>query len=836
VSAEEDNRGSPHGGGAHANRSPGEVDRWLRSALERAPEIVKVVDAGGTLRYASPAFGRVLGYDPGEAVGRMNVFDHVHPDDLPYVLGEAGKALSGDGGGAVEYRFRHKDGPWRWMEGAGTPLTDDPAVRRVVVSARDVTARKEAEEALRASEAFVRGLLRGLPSGSVSVFDEELRYLLAEGRGLGEAGLSPEMLVGRTVREVFGDEGLGLVEGHYRRAFSGEEVRFELPVGGEVYEISAAPLDADGGGGVRTIIAVAHNVTERKRAEEALRESERRLASVVSNAHAYAYRCLNEPGWPNEYASDYALELTGYPPEDLLVGGRVRLGDLIVEGDRERVWEEVQEALAKGRSFEVEYALRRRDGQIRHVRDYGHGVLGKDGGVEALEGLVYDITERRALEDRLMHQALHDPLTGLPNRRLLVDRLGQALGRTRRRKGRRVAVLFMDLDNFKGVNDSLGHGAGDLLLAAAAERLKGRLRPEDTLARFGGDEFAVIVENVGDPDEAVRVAGRISDGLGEPFVLGGRELYARASIGIALGSAPDKTPEDLLRDADTAMYKAKEDGVTFGVFDPSMHERAVGRLELENDLRRAVERDEFVVRYQPIVRLDGGGVCAVEALVRWEHPQRGLLNPGEFVPAAEEGGQIVPMGKRVLLEACRAGRRWHERHPRMPPLVVSVNLSARQLARPDLAETVERTLMETGLGARSLSLDVTETAYVRALEGNTGALGRLREMGVGVSIDDFGTGYSSLAYLKRLPADAVKIDRSFVAGLGEDVEDTAIVGTVIDLAHTFGMEAVAEGVETEGQARLLEEMGCDMAQGFHFARPLPPEKVLGFLAGQPPQG
>jgi len=448
-----------------------------------------------------------------------------------------------------------------------------------------------------------------------------------------------------------------------------------------------------------------------------------------------------------------------------------------------------------------------------------------------------NITERRLAEEATAHLALHDPLTGLPNRRLFMDRLRHALGRNRRREGRRVAVLFMDLDNFKGINDSLGHGAGDLMLVAVTERLGGLLRPEDTLARFGGDEFVVLLEDVGGPDEATRVAERISEGFGDPFGLEGRELYARASIGIALGDARTKEPEDLLRDADTAMYRAKEeDPGRFSVFDTAMHERASGRLELENALRRAIGRGEFVVHYQPIVRLDRGEVVAVEALVRWEHPERGLLEPDEFVPLAEESGLVVPIGERVLREACLKAKRWQEEHPRMPPLVVSVNLSARQLSRPDLAETVERALGEAGLEGRCLVLDVTETAYVGALEGNTGALSRLREMGVGISIDDFGTGYSSLSYLKRLPADALKIDRSFVAGLGEDLEDTAVVGMVIELAHTFGMEAIAEGVETEAQARLLGEMGCDKAQGFHFAWPLPPEEVPGFLAEQPPSG
>jgi diguanylate cyclase (GGDEF)-like protein len=389
----------------------------------------------------------------------------------------------------------------------------------------------------------------------------------------------------------------------------------------------------------------------------------------------------------------------------------------------------------------------------------------------------------------------------------------------------------MDLDGFKVVNDSLGHEAGDLLLTVVAQRLGRCLRPEDTLARFGGDEFVVLLGDVGDPDEAVRVAERITEELRRPFVLEGRSLFASASIGIGTGDARTKTTDDLLRDADTAMYRAKESGDGYRVFDPTMHEQAVKRLELENDLRRAIERGEFVVHYQPIVRLDGVDVWGVEALVRWKHPERGLLNPDEFVPVAEESGLMVPMGVAVLEEACRRAVEWQKAHPQIPPLVMSVNLSARQLARPDLAGTVEDVLGRTGLEGSCLALDVTETAYVKTLEGNTGALDRLRGAGVKVSIDDFGTGYSSLSYLKRLPADAIKVDKSFVGGLGEDAEDTAIVRMIVELAHTLGMEVVAEGVETEEQAALLREMGCDFGQGFHFSKPLPPKDVPGFLTG-----
>jgi predicted signal transduction protein with EAL and GGDEF domain len=350
------------------------------------------------------------------------------------------------------------------------------------------------------------------------------------------------------------------------------------------------------------------------------------------------------------------------------------------------------------------------------------------------------------------------------------------------------------------------------------------LRPEDTLARFGGDEFVVLLDEVSDPADAVRMAERITEELGRPFVLGGRSLFASTSVGIALGDARTKTPEDILRDADTAMYRAKDEHAPFRVFDPSMYERALKRLEFENDLRRALRAGEFVVLYQPIVELETDEVWGMEALARWEHPERGLLDPDQFVPVAEESGLVLPLDELVLEEACRQARGWQE-DPRIPPLVLSVNVSAKHLRRTDFVETVEQTLRETGLDARRLSLDVTETAYIRVFDGELASLERLKASGVRISIDDFGAGYSSLSYLKRLPADTLKIDRTFVRGLGLDSGDTAIVRMVVDLAHSLGMRVVAEGVESREQAALLGELGCDMAQGFYFARPLPPEEV-----------
>jgi diguanylate cyclase (GGDEF)-like protein len=407
-----------------------------------------------------------------------------------------------------------------------------------------------------------------------------------------------------------------------------------------------------------------------------------------------------------------------------------------------------------------------------------------------------------------------------------MDRLRQALGRTTRWH-KQVAVLFMDLDKFKVVNDSLGHEVGDLLLTVVAQRLRRCLRPEDTVARFGGDEFVVMIEAVDDRAQAVQVAERITEELRRPVIVEGRDLYVIASIGISLGDARTHDPDGLLREADTAMYRAKDESWDFRMFNPAMYERAFRRLEVENDLRRAIEQEEFVVHYQSVVDLQTGELWGMEALVRWDHPERGLLTPSEFVPVAEETGLVIPMGEQILRESCFRAKEWQEENPRIPPLVMSVNLSASQLSRLNLADTVERVLRETGLEGSRLILDVTETVYVKVLADNTAMLDRLRGLGVRFSIDDFGTGYSSLSYLRRLPADAIKIDQYFVRGLGENVEDKAVVRMIIELAHTLGLEVIAEGVETEEQATLLKEMGCNFAQGYHFSKPFPPEAVSG---------
>jgi diguanylate cyclase (GGDEF)-like protein len=431
---------------------------------------------------------------------------------------------------------------------------------------------------------------------------------------------------------------------------------------------------------------------------------------------------------------------------------------------------------------------------------------------------VEDITERKQAVERLAHQALHDSLTGLANRALLLDRLQHALSRVGRGSGL-VAVMFLDLDRFKVINDSLGHKEGDRVLAAVGERLMKILRPSDTVGRFGGDEFVVICESVESEHRAFQIARRLNDSIGEPIPLPSGDVRLTASVGVALSREPSASPEALIRNADAAMYRAKERGrARYEVYDAAMQERAIRRLQVENDLRTAIDSGQLRLFYQPQVRLSDSRIVGVEALVRWEHPQRGLLNPEEFIGVAEEAGLISGLGKWVLEAACRdlGGPR-----PPGTNLTVAFNVSAAELTRPNYVDQVEEALARTNTLPERLHLEITETLLVDANHYTLGALQALHAMGIQLVIDDFGTGYASLAYLRRFPVDVLKIDRSFVGGLKPGSEDRAIVDAVVKLAHCLNLECVAEGVETISQLDQLRELGCDLAQGYHFGRPVP---------------
>jgi diguanylate cyclase (GGDEF)-like protein len=439
--------------------------------------------------------------------------------------------------------------------------------------------------------------------------------------------------------------------------------------------------------------------------------------------------------------------------------------------------------------------------------------------------LVEALQRRRGYTQALemAHQALHDALTGLPNRLLVAERLEQALERSAR-SGAEVAVLFVDLDRFKLINDSRGHAAGDELLVTVAERLRRVVRPDDVVARFGGDEFVIVCEDRAAAFEASLLAEQILTTLREPVLVGGQEVFLSASVGIAVADASG-SPSSLLRDADAAMYRAKDKGRDRSeFFDATMQTEATEHLEIQSALHRAVERDELRVYYQPVVELETGTVTGVEALVRWQHPQHGLVSPASFIPLAEETGLIVPIGGWVLGEAAAQLAQWRKEHWGRS-LTVSVNLSARQLRQPELIPGLMATLLATGMDPGALCLELTETTFMEDAGSHRDTLADIRALGLGLAIDDFGTGYSSLTYLKRFPVTVVKVDQAFVKGLGENVADTAIVKSVIDLAHALGLVVVAEGVETAEQVAHLRALGCDMGQGYFFARPQPAEDL-----------
>jgi diguanylate cyclase (GGDEF)-like protein len=442
-----------------------------------------------------------------------------------------------------------------------------------------------------------------------------------------------------------------------------------------------------------------------------------------------------------------------------------------------------------------------------------------------------EIANRRRAEALLVYDALHDALTGLPNRTLLVERLEQAIRTARHDPAYQFAVLFIDLDRFKIVNDSLGHTVGDELLVAIATRFRHCLRNTDIIARMGGDEFTVLLENIQDSSDATQVAQRILESLCTPFNLTGHTLAASASIGIAMGSTAYDNAADLLRDADLAMYHAKETGrACYALFDRELHVQTLKLLQIQSDLRQALERQEFVLHYQPIVSLNTERLIGFEALVRWQHPQQGLISPAEFIPTAEETGFIIFLGEWVLREACRQMRHWQQQFPLHSRLTMSVNISGKQFSQANFVQQIEQILLETGLDAHLLKLEITESLLMENAKSSTAMLDRIQALGIRLSIDDFGTGYSSLSYLHRLRLDTLKIDRSFVRDVDLSVEKIEIIRTIIALAWNLGMEVVAEGIETKKQLFQLRSLKCEYGQGYLFSKPLDAEKIETLLA------
>jgi diguanylate cyclase (GGDEF)-like protein/PAS domain S-box-containing protein len=834
-----------------------ESEERYRALVELSPDAI-AVHSQGKVVFANSAGGRLLGYDSAEEVLGRSVLDFVHPDSRRLVA-ERMRRLLEDGRAVpfIQEKFVRRDGTTLEAEVGAMPFRyqGQPAVQVVI---RDITERRRAErlqsalyriaqatsaaEDMEAFYAHVHGIVGEFMYARnlyVALFDPAAEllsfpYFVDEAedtpparrlsKGLTEyVLLTGEPLLASTARfDELVDSGHTELIGQPSIDWLGVPLkRGDHAFGVLVVQSYDRPRFTENDRDLLTFVS-QHVATaiDRKQAADALKASEARFRTLAETAPCAIFIYQDNRF---TYANGATSTITGYTRQEFLSLG---FWDVVHPDFRPLVQARgMAGEKSEGGPLRYEIKIVRKDAEERWL-DYTAGVI-DFAGKPAVLGTAFDITERKRAEDQIKNLAYHDALTGLPNRLLFTDRLSLAVSQAARHHGH-LAVLFLDMDRFKVINDSLGHSLGDRLLQGVAERLMACVREADTVARLGGDEFTLLLPGIAHPADVARVAEKILEALKGPFKLEGRELYCTASMGISLFPEDGADAETLVKNADTAMYRAKEQGRdNYQLYTPAMNASAIERLQLESELRRALARNELEIHYQPVLDLATGRVYGVEALLRWQHPERGVVGPSEFISLAEVTGLAVPMSEWILRTACAQARAWHATHPK---LIVAVNLSARQFQQPDLVDLVKSALEETGLPARCLDLEITETNAMQNAEATIAVLRELKALGVRVSIDDFGIGYSSLSYLKRLPIDTLKIDQSFVRDITTDPDDAAIATAVIALAHTLKLRVVAEGVENEEQLAFLTARSCDRMQGYLFSHPLPARECTAFLA------
>ena len=858
-------------------RAPGAASydvETLLAMLEQARDAIGILNTDGTIRPGPRGF---LGFTPDELTGRF-ALEFLHPDDVDNATARMLDAMSTAGPTPpLQARMRHADGSWRWFEMTAINMIDDPRVGGLVFNGRDITALKEAEEEARRAEARWHSLSRSATERA-AILDASgtVVFTTSDGSGMGHQPWSAPTIKGRILELLHPDD----VDEVAKRlpeivSTQGPSPSFLVRMrngAGEWIWMEVTPDNQLHNPDVAGVIVTTRDVNEREQAMRRLQEETRvletlhtigrRLAaeldldtllqevtdagtSVTDAAFGAFFHNAKGPegdnyivyavtGVPKEVVANFPVRAAGLFGPTFAGVGPVRIGDVWADA---RLGTEGPNPLGV-RSF-LGVPVISRSGEVHGALFFGHpepGVFTERGerlavGIAAHAAIAIDnarlfqaaqreVEARSQAEAELAHQSTHDPLTGLPNRVLVRDRISQALAHLDR-GGHSVAVLLLDIDRFKVVNDSLGHAIGDRILMSVAERLREALRPGDTVARLGGDEFALVCDHINGELDAVGVADRVATAFTEPFVVGALELSVTASVGIAMATEKGSDPDSLLRDADAVMYRAKaRGGNRWEIFDVGLRDRAVERLRVETSLRRALAAQEVVLYLQPIVDLETGSIVGAEGLARWEHNDRGIVLPGEFVPVAEESGLVVRLGEQMLHQGCRVLGEWAD-DPAAEGRTLSINVSALQLSQGDVVGSVRRALGLAGADPRRLSLEITETALMHDVDAAGDVLRRLRALGVHLWVDDFGTGYSSLIHLRRLPLDGLKIDRSFVAGLVTQEEDRMIVGGIINLAHSLGLVALAEGVETEQQAEHLRRLGCDLAQGYLWSPAMP---------------
>ena len=799
---------------------------YLTELFENSPEAIVLLDNESRVLRVNAPFSDLFGFPATEITGKRIddlVTDGENRDEARSFTR---RIAEGEKISVEAVRFR-KDGTPVDVAITGVPVPYGDGQAAVFGIYRDVTQRNRTARALRRLQKAVETTQLGV---TVTNLDGKIVYVNPAEAEM--HGWAPEELLGKDVRGFAAEShAMPMTPDQLKAVTSWNRETVNVRRDGSVFPVQLmSDVVRDPEGSIIGIVTTCEDITRRKAAEAALRASEER--------YALAARGANDGLWDWEvqsrtaYYSNRWKSILGY--EEAEVDGTIDWWfEHIHPEDRDRVQAELELHLeARSEQFESEHRIVGGDGAYRWVLVRGLAVRDAEGQPYRMAGSLTDISARKRVEETLARDALYDPLTGLPNRGFLSSLLERAARRVRRRKDYQFAVLFLDVDRFKVVNDSLGHETGDQLLTGIAQRLERCLRPGDVVARLAGDEFCILVDGIGDLGDAIRVAERVHQELKAPFVLNGHRVFATVSIGIATSESGEGA-EHLLRDADTAMYRAKSRGrARFEVFDREMHARAMRLLEMETDLRTALEEGQFRLAYLPVVSLDSRQITGFEALARWEHPVRGLVSPAEFVPIAEETGVIIPFGQWVLHEACAQMGRWMAQFPERTGLTISVNMSARQLQQADLVDDIQQVLAETGIAPQQLKLEVTETVLMNDPDFSTGVVQRLNDLGVQVQIDDFGTGYSSLSYLSRLRIDTLKIDRSFISSIGEQGQRAVIVEAIIRLARDLGIHVIAEGVETAKQLESLRSLACEHGQGFLFSRPVNGDAAGDLLKGQ----
>jgi diguanylate cyclase (GGDEF)-like protein/PAS domain S-box-containing protein len=809
----------------------------------------------------------IFGWPHGELVGQSGSVFYPSPEAYAEMGRLAGPVLARGEQLDLELPLQRKDGSLLWCRLRAQAIDPQHTSEGTIWIAEDISERRrerqEMQELLQRQQAILENASVGI------LFTRDGLIVHSNPRMEAILGWPPGSLQGQRAAVFFADAddyqrfgaavGPGLAAG-VRVEIEWLNTRHD---GSKIWcrHLAKALPTQDGS---RSTIWITEDISEQKRAQQALEEARRDLERRVEErtlelafmndqlqnevaeraaiekhlrAEEARFRDLLEMSsdWFWEMGPDLrftemsvGLNRTKLAPERTL--GKYRW-ELPIVGVSPEQWDEHRRILQARLPFkDFVYQMEVQPGELRWFSISGKPIF-ENGVFKGYRGTGTDITERRQAEEKIAFLAYHDALTGLPNRVLLQDRLQQAIAQAERvRNG--LALVFLDLDNFKKINDSLGHAAGDALLREVAQRLKHCVRDSDTISRQGGDEFVLILRELRGVDSCVPVLGKIMESLQEPFIWEGNELSTSASLGIALYPEDGRDFETLRKKADLAMYRAKEAGRnTYRFFDEEMDEEAVEHLLMRSGLRRAVERGEFLLHYQPQIDLGSGRIIGAEALLRWQHPEYGLVPPGRFIPIAEESGLIVPIGEWVLREACRQCAQWLRAG--LPPLVVAVNLSAAQFRRGSVEQAVRQALTDTGLPPVQLELELTESILIQDVESVLATVQRLKQLGIKVSIDDFGTGYSSLSYLKRFDIDKLKIDQSFIRDLASDPDDAAIVHAIIQMAHSLGLRAIAEGVETADMLQRLQVLGCDEAQGYHYARPLPAAEFERLLTAWP---